>query len=134
MVWVRIFEGIWSFELLDYFPAVTAVEGAGMIFPDLSVFEVKRLETNFCNIMDYHLMPRLTKKIFALPNADPHASLELFPVQLTILLFIGLQWKSVDVVEHELKPYSSQILALSTKILRKLKLPIKRQVGHPAER
>ena len=86
----------------------------------LTVFDLKRLDSYANNMVDYHLI------LDILPHISSHYFLHrlgetsLSPVQQGILAGLGLQRKSVDVLEKELSLPSSQILALFNKVVRKV--------------
>ncbi|KAJ2359321.1 N-acetyltransferase 10 [Coemansia erecta] len=88
---------------------------------DFSPYDLKRLDSYANNLVDYHvvldLLPTIAHNFFA---ARFGAGVSLTGVQQCILLGIGMQRKSVDAVDKELKLPSRQILAMFTKIMRKV--------------
>lgn len=91
----------------------------------VSPYDLKRLESYANNMLDYHmildLVPGLARAFFCkqLPGSEP---LTLSPVQSAILCAVGLQHRSVDDLESELKLPASQVLAMFIKIIRKFAL------------
>ncbi|KAJ2227746.1 N-acetyltransferase 10, partial [Coemansia sp. RSA 475] len=88
---------------------------------DFSPYDLKRLDSYANNLVDYHvvldLLPTIAQNFFA---ARFGAGVSLTGVQQCILLGIGLQHKSVDAVDKEFNLPSRQILAMFTKIMRKV--------------
>lgn len=87
----------------------------------LSPYDLKRLDS-YCNgTLDYHtildLVPRLANLYFSGKLKD---SMRLSGVQQAILLAIGLQRKGMDTISQELSLQSSQLLAMFTKITKKM--------------
>lgn len=86
----------------------------------LSPFDLKRLESYANSMLDYHVIVDMLPLIASLYFSDRLEGLKLSGVQAAILLGIGLQRKTVDDLEKELKLASNQILALFIKIVRKI--------------
>ncbi|WAQ86955.1 hypothetical protein PtA15_7A684 [Puccinia triticina] len=86
-----------------------------------SPFDLKRLQSYSNNMLDYHvildLLPNLTELYF---SGKFNAETRLSGVQSSILLSLGLQRKSVEDIEDEIKLPVSQTLALFVKVIRKL--------------
>ncbi len=88
----------------------------------VSPYDLKRLESYANNMLDYHmimdLVPTLARAYFSkqLPGTE---AITLSPVQSAILCSVGLQFRSIDDLEGELKLPASQILAMFIKIVRK---------------
>ncbi|KAI1856438.1 hypothetical protein JX265_011685 [Neoarthrinium moseri] len=87
----------------------------------LSPYDLKRLES-YCNgTLDYHtildLVPKLASLYF---TGRLKQNIKLSGIQQAILLAIGLQRKDMDAVTQELPLQSSQLLAMFTKITRKM--------------
>ncbi|KAI9626064.1 hypothetical protein H4Q26_016053 [Puccinia striiformis f. sp. tritici PST-130] len=86
-----------------------------------SPFDLKRLQSYSNNMLDYHvildLLPSLTELYF---SGKFNAETRLSGVQSSILLSLGLQRKSVEDIEGEIKLPVSQTLALFVKVIRKL--------------
>eukprot|EP01125_Pyxidicula_operculata_P010778 TRINITY_DN3550_c0_g1_i1.p1 TRINITY_DN3550_c0_g1~~TRINITY_DN3550_c0_g1_i1.p1 ORF type:complete len:1035 (-),score=287.65 TRINITY_DN3550_c0_g1_i1:40-3144(-) len=87
----------------------------------LSVYDIKRLESYTKNLLDYHaiidLLPQICRLYFVTYLSD---KINLTQVQYCILIGLGLQYKTVDVVSSELTIQPNQVLALFNKSLRKL--------------
>ena len=89
---------------------------------NVSPYDLKRLESYANNMLDYHmimdLIPGLARAYFCkqLPGSE---AVSLSPVQSAILCSVGLQYRSIDDLEGELKLPASQILAMFIKIVRK---------------
>lgn len=93
-----------------------------------SPFDLKRLESYANNLLDHHvivdLLPALAELYHAgrFGGASPGAGagVRLSGVQGCILLALGLQKKTVDEVEKELNLPANQVLAMLTKIVKKI--------------
>eukprot|EP00357_Protocruzia_adherens_P000638 CAMPEP_0115041186 /NCGR_PEP_ID=MMETSP0216-20121206/45354_1 /TAXON_ID=223996 /ORGANISM="Protocruzia adherens, Strain Boccale" /LENGTH=1031 /DNA_ID=CAMNT_0002422729 /DNA_START=28 /DNA_END=3123 /DNA_ORIENTATION=- len=83
-------------------------------------FDLKRLEAYSRNLVDYHMILDMIPSIAKLFFTGKLGDTNLAPSQAVILLGIGLQNKSVDDLQTELKLPSSQILAFFNKIVRKV--------------
>ncbi|KAJ2777518.1 N-acetyltransferase 10 [Coemansia interrupta] len=96
------------------------VYGPADLARDFSAYDLRRLEAYANNLLDYHvvldLLPAVAQRYF---GGAFGGAVALSGVQACILLGLGLQRKSVDAVEKELKLPGRQILALFTKVLRK---------------
>jgi len=82
-------------------------------------YDLKRLEMYSQNMADYHLIVDLlpeVARLFYLGKLDMKMSL----AQNVILMGLGLQRKSVDIMEKELQLSASHILGLFNKIIRKV--------------
>ena len=90
-------------------------------FSDLSVFDLKRLESYADSMVDYHmvidLLPSLAKSYFI---QGGNTVISLSTIQRAILLAVGLQYKSMDEIAEELKIPTSQCMAMFVKIIRKI--------------
>lgn len=93
--------------------------------PDLdqrfSPFDLKRLDSYANNMLDHHVIIDMVPRIaflYFVGRLSPAVSLT--PVQCSILLAIGLQKKTIDDIEKELKLAASQLLAMFVKIVRKV--------------
>jgi N-acetyltransferase 10 len=86
-----------------------------------SPFDLKRLDSYANNMLDYHVVLDMipTIAMFYFLGRLDH-SLNLSGVQQSILLAVGLQRKSFDDIEKELNVATSQLLAMFTKIVRKI--------------
>jgi len=87
----------------------------------LSPFDLKRLESYANNMLDYHviidMVPLIAQLYFSGALRD---MVTLSPVQQAIVMAIGLQRKSIDDLEKELNLPNQQVLAMFTKITRKV--------------
>jgi N-acetyltransferase 10 len=94
----------------------SVVEVAKQITP----YDLKRLEAYANNMVDYHiimdLLPTMARHYFI---SLPRDMLSLSPVQAAILLALGLQHRTMDELEKELKLPVSQLLAMFIKTARK---------------
>ncbi|KAG0150887.1 hypothetical protein CROQUDRAFT_651719 [Cronartium quercuum f. sp. fusiforme G11] len=123
----REFSSIMSLSVLEAANAGELVEKRGSVLDSqeisrhFSPFDLKRLESYSNNMLDYHvildLLPRLTELYF---SGQFKAETRLSGVQSSILLSLGLQRKSVEDIEREIKLPVSQTLALFVKVIRKL--------------
>ncbi|KAL9611025.1 MAG: hypothetical protein Q9167_004306 [Letrouitia subvulpina] len=93
--------------------------------PDLdetfSPFDLKRLDSYANNMLDYHVIIDMVPQIaffYFIGRLSPAVSLT--SVQRVILLAMGLQKKTLDDVEKELKLAVSQLLGTFVKIIRKV--------------
>ncbi|OLY84057.1 UPF0202 protein [Smittium mucronatum] len=88
---------------------------------DFLPFDIKRLESYSNNVLDYHvildLLPKLANLYFSFPSVK--SSCNLSGVQQCVLLGIGLQRKSIDVLVGELGLNSSVLMAMLMKIVKK---------------
>nr|XP_054761820.1 RNA cytidine acetyltransferase-like [Lytechinus pictus] len=84
-----------------------------------SKYDIQRLDLYSRNMADYHLitdlLPSVARLVF-LKKINIHLS----AVQFSILLGLGLQHKTVDILEKETEVPSSQLLALFNRIVRKV--------------
>lgn len=102
----------------------------GEVEQSISPYDLKRLESYSFNLVDYHmildLVPSLARFYFlrrfpalTSPKQQDSANLQLSFSQSAILLAIGLQHKTLEVLESELGIALNQILALFNKTIRK---------------
>ncbi|KAH3752617.1 RNA cytidine acetyltransferase-like [Dreissena polymorpha] len=95
-------------------------------------YDLKRLELYAQNMVDYHLImdlvPALARMVF-LELVDVHLSI----IQSAVLLGLGLQHKTVEVLERELDLPASQLLGLFNKIIRKLSSTLTGVLEHDVE-
>lgn len=94
---------------------VTSDELGALISP----FDMKRLESYADSMVDYHLVLDLVPALAALFFGKRLPELGLSAAQQAILLAMGLQRKSLEALEAELRAPSHQILALFGKLLRR---------------
>eukprot|EP00057_Strongylocentrotus_purpuratus_P027106 XP_011681580.1 PREDICTED: N-acetyltransferase 10 [Strongylocentrotus purpuratus] len=84
-----------------------------------SKYDIQRLELYSRNMADYHLitdlLPSVTRLVFL-----KKINFQLSAVQFSILLGLGLQHKTVDVLEKETEVPVSQLLALFNRTVRKV--------------
>lgn len=86
-------------------------------------YDMRRLESYSRNLVDYHVVIDMVPKLaemYALGGFGGADMLRLSPAQAAILMALGLQRKSVDILEKELGIQSSQVLALFNKVMRKI--------------
>ncbi|MBW0471210.1 hypothetical protein O181_010925 [Austropuccinia psidii MF-1] len=123
----RTFPSVSSLTVLEAANAGELVEKRGNFLTAseisryFSPFDLKRLESYSNNMLDYHvildLLPSLTELYF---NGRFNPETKLSGIQSSILLSLGLQRKSVEEIENEIKLPVSHILALFVKVIRKL--------------
>lgn len=82
-------------------------------------YDLKRLDMYSNNMADYHLIMDLLPSLARLYFLNMMTDLHFSPVQLAILLGLGLQHKTVDKLAEELNLPSSQLLGLFNRIIRK---------------
>ncbi|CAN8074547.1 unnamed protein product [Agarophyton chilense] len=91
-------------------------------------YDRRRLESYARNLVDHHIVvdmvPRLAE-MYVMGGFGSSESFKLSAAQCAILVAIGLQRKSIDQLEEELKIQSSQILALFNKVVRKMSTHIR---------
>ncbi|KAL7716620.1 RNA cytidine acetyltransferase [Entamoeba marina] len=80
--------------------------------------DYKRLEYYSKNLIDYHIVLDVIPKIAQ--SLIDGIDLQLNITQQVILIGMGLQFKSVDIVSKELKLSSAQVMALFNKAIRKV--------------
>ncbi|DAA79736.1 TPA_exp: Uncharacterized protein A8136_0509 [Trichophyton benhamiae CBS 112371] len=86
-----------------------------------SPFDLKRLDSYANNLLDYHVILDLVPAIASLYfSGRLTPGVNLSGVQQTILLATGLQRKTFDDVEKELKVAATQLMAMFIKIMRKV--------------
>jgi N-acetyltransferase 10 len=83
-------------------------------------FDMKRLESYSKNLLDYHVILDLVPAISRLYYLNMLQGVDLSAVQGAIFVGLGLQKKSVDDLEGDLKLAVSQLLALFAKGIRKV--------------
>ncbi|EGG03283.1 uncharacterized protein MELLADRAFT_49560 [Melampsora larici-populina 98AG31] len=123
----REFSSIMSLSVLEAANAGQLVEKRGLVLNSTEIsrhftpFDLKRLSSYSNNMLDYHvildLLPSLTELYF---SGQFNSETRLTGVQSSILLSLGLQRKSVEEIEREIKLPVSQTLALFVKVVRKL--------------
>ncbi|KAF3484121.1 uncharacterized protein GIQ15_03445 [Arthroderma uncinatum] len=86
-----------------------------------SPFDLKRLDSYANNLLDYHVILDLVPTIASLYfSGRLTPGVNLSGVQQSILLATGLQRKTFDDVEKEIKVAASQLMAMFIKIMRKV--------------
>uniref|UniRef100_A0A452GY11 RNA cytidine acetyltransferase n=1 Tax=Gopherus agassizii TaxID=38772 RepID=A0A452GY11_9SAUR len=97
-------------------PPISRPELEAMFLP----YDLKRLEMYSQNMVDYHLImdtiPAVSRMYFLSQLGDTSLS----AAQSALLLGIGLQHKSLDVLEKEIELPSSQLMGLFNRIIRKV--------------
>lgn len=88
-----------------------------------SPYDRRRLESYARSLVDYHvvmdMLPKLAE-MYTMGRFGGADALRLSPAQNAILMALGLQRKSVDILEKELNIQASQVLALFNKVIRKI--------------
>lgn len=88
-----------------------------------SPFDLKRLDSYANNLLDYHvildLIPTIAEFYF---NGRLGDKVNLSGIQQSILLGVGLQRKTFEDIEKELKVASNQLMAMFIKIARKISI------------
>lgn len=97
--------------------SMTGVQDAAQ---QISLYDLKRLESYANNMVDYHMIvdmaPTMARHYFlGIFKAD----FSLSPVQAAIVLTLGLQHRTIEELERELKLPVSQLLAMFIKAARK---------------
>lgn len=85
----------------------------------LTPYDVKRLKSYAKNLVDYHMIVDLVPTLARLYFLQRLPQMTLSYLQRAILVSIGLQHQSVDVIQKELGVPSNQLLALFNKAIRK---------------
>lgn len=85
-----------------------------------SVHDLKRLQSYVAGIIDYHVIVDLVPLIARGYFERKLGSLSLSPAQESVLLSLGLQFKSVTELETEMNIKSHQVLALFGKAIRRV--------------
>lgn len=88
-----------------------------------SPYDLRRLESYSRQLVDYHVVVDMLPKIaqlYILGGFGGKSIVSLSPAQSAILMSLGLQHKSVGMLEKELSLPSNQILALFNKVVRKI--------------
>ncbi|XP_068115792.1 RNA cytidine acetyltransferase [Hyperolius riggenbachi] len=83
-------------------------------------YDLKRLEMYSQNMVDYHLIMDLIPAISRVFFLQCLGGLNLSAAQSALLLGIGLQHKSVDLLEKEIELPSSQLMGLFNRVMRKI--------------
>lgn len=91
-------------------------EELGMV---MTPYDVKRLKSYAKNLVDYHMIVDLVPSLARLYFLQRLPQMTLSYLQRVILVSIGLQHQSVDVIQKELGVPSNQLLALFNKAIRK---------------
>ena len=103
--------------------AAGPVDGVGCVRSlsgaDLSAHDLKRLSQYASNLLDYHVIVDLLPGIAA-SYFRGRLPVSLSYVQAAILMALGLQRRTIESIEEELKLPVSQSLALFNKAIRKI--------------
>ncbi|RHY02998.1 hypothetical protein DYB36_007080 [Aphanomyces astaci] len=99
--------------------AATGLIPASELQVTLTPFDVKRLQSYAKNMVDYHMIVDLVPLVARLYFLNRLPDTTLSYLQRAILMSIGLQNQSVDVLTSELNVPSNQVLALFNKAVRK---------------
>ena len=91
-----------------------------MIESQISIFDLKRLESYSRNLVDFHLImdlvPTIAKLYF---SVLPEGTITLSYVQVALLVGMGLQFKTIDQLQGELRLQANQLLPVFNKAIRK---------------
>uniref|UniRef100_A0AAV1VF88 RNA cytidine acetyltransferase n=1 Tax=Peronospora matthiolae TaxID=2874970 RepID=A0AAV1VF88_9STRA len=85
----------------------------------LTPYDAKRLKSYAKNMVDYHMIVDLVPSLARLYFLQRLPQMSLSYLQRAILVSLGLQHQSVDVIQQELNIPSNQLLALFNKAVRK---------------
>uniref|UniRef100_H3G9W7 RNA cytidine acetyltransferase n=1 Tax=Phytophthora ramorum TaxID=164328 RepID=H3G9W7_PHYRM len=85
----------------------------------LTPYDAKRLKSYAKNMVDYHMIVDLVPSLARLYFLQRLPQMSLSYLQRAILVSLGLQHQSVDVIQQELNVPSNQLLALFNKAVRK---------------
>ena len=86
----------------------------------ITIYDLKRLESYAKNLVDFHLIMDLVPTIARLHFAIlPPGTVVLSYVQAALLVGMGLQYKTIDQLQDELKLQANQLLPLFNKAIRK---------------
>ncbi|XP_043938781.1 RNA cytidine acetyltransferase [Protopterus annectens] len=85
-----------------------------------SPYDLKRLEMYSQNMVDYHLIMDMIPMISRMYFLKRFGNINLSAAQSAILLGIGLQHKSVEQLEKEIKLPVGQLMGLFNRIIRKV--------------
>ncbi|CAH0515909.1 unnamed protein product [Peronospora belbahrii] len=85
----------------------------------LTPYDAKRLKSYAKNMVDYHMIVDLVPSLARLYFLQRFPQMSLSYLQRAILVSLGLQHQSVDIIQQELNVPSNQLLALFNKAVRK---------------
>ncbi|KAI9996407.1 hypothetical protein PInf_014094 [Phytophthora infestans] len=85
----------------------------------LTPYDAKRLKSYAKNMVDYHMIVDLIPSLARLYFLQRLPQMSLSYLQRAILVSLGLQHQSVDIIQQELNVPSNQLLALFNKAVRK---------------
>ncbi|GLG98567.1 RNA cytidine acetyltransferase [Gryllus bimaculatus] len=85
----------------------------------MTKYDVKRLEMYSNNLTDYHLIVDLLPTLSRLYFLNRLGEVELTPVQSAILIGLGCQHKTIEVLAAEIELPTSQVLSLFHRTIRK---------------
>ncbi|KAI9908386.1 hypothetical protein PsorP6_004680 [Peronosclerospora sorghi] len=92
----------------------------------LTPYDAKRLKSYAKNMVDFHMIVDLVPSLARLYFLQRFPQMSLSYLQRAILVSLGLQHHSVDVIQQELNVPSNQLLALFNKAVRKFLAQIER--------
>uniref|UniRef100_A0A672N084 RNA cytidine acetyltransferase n=1 Tax=Sinocyclocheilus grahami TaxID=75366 RepID=A0A672N084_SINGR len=95
---------------------LTSAELAATFTP----YDLKRLEMYSRNMVDYHLIMDMIPVVARLYFLKQLGDITLSVAQCALLLGIGLQHKSIDELEKEIKLPGSQLMGLFNRVIRKV--------------
>ena len=95
--------------------------------------DLKRLESYARNLVDYHMILDLLPTVSRLYFGGRVGSVHVPRLQAGILLALGLQHVSLDVVASQLNIGTNQVLALFNKVMRKVSMCLNAIVEKRAE-
>ncbi|KAL6479139.1 hypothetical protein MHYP_G00125720 [Metynnis hypsauchen] len=95
---------------------LTSMELAALFTP----YDLKRLEMYSRNMVDYHLIMDMVPAVARMFFLKQLGGISLSAAQSALLLGLGLQHKSVDDLENEIKLPSSQLMGLFNRLIRKV--------------
>lgn len=102
----------------------------------ISVFDLKRLESYSNNLVDFHLIMDLVPTIAKLHFTELKKAQtpNLSYVQTALLVGMGLQYKSIDVLQRDLNLAANQLLPLFNKAICKYFKLVKLSYEQDAEK
>ena len=86
----------------------------------LTPYDLKRLEAYANSLLDYRVIRDLIRRLAMAYFTGRLGAIKLSGIQQSILLALGLQHKDISSIEAEINLPSSQLLAMLTKIMRKM--------------
>ena len=94
------------------------------MYRNFTPFDLKRLDSYSCNLLDYHVILDLVSVVahqyfLGQFNSESIQKVSLSPIQAAIICSIGLQKKTFEEIEKDLGLPNSQLLALFGKAIKK---------------